>query len=84
MQMDGPRIVSCFDIGESPRSPGKLNWNRLSFLTFIFIFEQCECGRKQITIGVSVDKDANGSPRGSPNGSVSSVLFCCDELTFGA
>ena len=42
------------------------------------------CGKKQITIGVSVDKDANGSPRGSPNGSVSSVLFCCDELTFGA
>lgn len=35
------------------------------------------------TIGVSVDKDANGSPRGSLNGSVSSVLFC-DELTFGA
>lgn len=35
------------------------------------------------TIGVSVDKDANGSSRGSPNGSVSSLLFC-DELLFGA
>ena len=38
--------------------------------------------RKQITIGVSVDKDAKGSPRGSLNGSVSSVLFC--DVTFGA
>ena len=34
--------VSCFDIGEVPRSPGKWNWNWLSFLPFIFIFEQCE------------------------------------------
>ena len=36
------KIVSCFDIGKVPRSPGKLNWNWLSFLPFIFIFEQCE------------------------------------------
>jgi hypothetical protein len=36
------KIVSCFDIGEVPRSPGKWNWNRLSFLPFIFSFEQCE------------------------------------------
>ena len=34
-------FVSFFDIGEVPRSPGKLNWNRLSFLPFVFIFEQC-------------------------------------------
>ena len=34
-------FVTCFDIGEVPRSPGKLNWNRLSFLPFVFIFEQC-------------------------------------------
>ena len=33
--------VSCFDIGEVPRSPGKWNWNWLSFLPFIFSFEQC-------------------------------------------
>ena len=31
----------CFDIGEVPRSLGKFNWNRLSFLPFIFIFNQC-------------------------------------------
>ena len=35
-------LVSCFDIGEVPRSPGKWNWNLLSFLPFIFTFEQCE------------------------------------------
>ena len=35
-------FVSCFDIREVPRSPGKWNWDRLSFLPFIFIFEQCE------------------------------------------
>ena len=34
-------FLSCFDIGEVPRSPGKWNWNRLSFLPFIFSFEQC-------------------------------------------
>ena len=34
-------IISCFDIGDIPRSPGKWNWNRLSFLPFILIFEQC-------------------------------------------
>ena len=34
-------FISCFDIGEVPGSPGKLNWNLLSFLPFIFIFEQC-------------------------------------------
>ena len=33
------RNVSCFDMGEVPRSPGKWNWNRLSFLPFIFSFE---------------------------------------------
>ena len=32
--------VSCFDIGEVPRSPGKWNWNWLYFLPFIFTFEQ--------------------------------------------
>ena len=32
--------VSCFDIEEVPRSPGKWNWNLLSFLPFIFTFEQ--------------------------------------------
>ena len=35
------KILSCFDIGEVPRSPGELYWNRLSCLPFIFIFEQC-------------------------------------------
>ena len=34
------KIVSCFDIGEVPRSPGKWNWNWLYFLPFIFTFEQ--------------------------------------------
>ena len=33
-------FVSCFDIGEVPRSPGKRNWNWLYFLPFIFTFEQ--------------------------------------------
>ena len=33
-------VVSCFDIGEVPRSPGKWNWNWLYFLPFIFTFEQ--------------------------------------------
>ena len=33
-------FVSCFDIGEVPRSPGKWNWNWLYFLSFIFTFEQ--------------------------------------------
>ena len=33
--------VSCFDIGEDSRSPGKWNWNWLSFLPFIFIFKLC-------------------------------------------
>ena len=32
--------VSCFDIREVPRSPGKWNWNWLYFLPFIFTFEQ--------------------------------------------
>ena len=36
------KIVSCFDIGEVPRSPGKGNWNWLSFLPFSFSFEQCD------------------------------------------
>ena len=35
-------FVSCFDIGEVPRSPGKWNWNWLYFLPFIFTFEQGE------------------------------------------
>ena len=34
------KIVSCFDIGEVSRSPGKWNWNWLYFLSFIFTFEQ--------------------------------------------
>ena len=33
-------FVSCSDIGEVPRSPGKWNWNWLYFLPFIFTFEQ--------------------------------------------
>ena len=35
-------FVSCFDIGEVPRRPGKWNWNWLYFLPFIFTFEQGE------------------------------------------
>ena len=34
------KIVSCFDIGEVPRNPGKWNWNWLYFLPFIFTFKQ--------------------------------------------
>ena len=34
------KFVSCFDIGEVPRSPGKWNWNWLYFLPIIFTFEQ--------------------------------------------
>ena len=34
------KIISCFDIGEVPRSPGKWNWNWLYFLPFIYTFEQ--------------------------------------------
>ena len=37
-------FVSCFDIGEVPRSPGKWNWNWLYFLPFIFTFEQGAIG----------------------------------------
>ena len=33
-------FVSCFDIGEVSRSPGKWNWNWLYFLPFIFTFQQ--------------------------------------------
>ena len=33
-------FVSCFDIGEVPRSPGKWNWNWLYFLPYIFTFGQ--------------------------------------------
>ena len=42
------KIVSCFDIGEVPRSPGKWHWNRLSFLPFIFSFKQC--GNRHIKV----------------------------------
>ena len=35
------KFVSCFDIGEVPRSPGKWNWHRLTFFPFIFTFAQC-------------------------------------------
>ena len=34
------KFVSCFDIGEVPRSLWKWNWNWLYFLPFIFTFEQ--------------------------------------------
>ena len=43
------KIVSCFDIGEVPRSPGKWNWNWLYFLPFIFTFEQGGKGCKIIS-----------------------------------
>ena len=46
--------VSCFDIGEAPKNPGKRNWNWLSFLPFIFIFEQCamnELAWMQVMLG---------------------------------
>ena len=39
--MSNYRFFSCFDILEVPRSLGKWNCDRLSFLPFIFIFEQC-------------------------------------------
>ena len=38
------QLYSCFDMGEVPRSPSKQNWCWLSFLPFIFIFEQCVLG----------------------------------------
>ena len=34
-------FVSCFDIGEVPRSPWKWNWNLFYFLPSILTFEQC-------------------------------------------
>ena len=43
------KIVSCFDIGEVPRSPGKWNWNWLYFLPFIFTFEQGAKGEQRTT-----------------------------------
>ena len=33
------KIVSCCDMGKVPRSPVKWNWNWLSFLPFIFSFD---------------------------------------------
>ena len=42
VQLQKKKIVSCFDIGEVFKSPGKWNWNWLRFLRFIFSFEQCE------------------------------------------
>ena len=36
------KIVSCFDIRELPKRPGKWNWDLLSFFPFIFIFEHCD------------------------------------------
>ena len=46
-------FVSCFDIGEVPRSPWKWNYNWLYFLHFIFTFEQCvlcACSWKNATV----------------------------------
>ena len=40
------KIVSCFDIGEVPKSPGKWNWNLLYFFPSIFTFEQCVPNRR--------------------------------------
>ena len=34
-----PNSISCFDIEEVPKSPGKWKWNLLSFLPFIFTFK---------------------------------------------
>ena len=50
-------FVSCFDIGEVPRSPGKWNWNWLYFLPFIFTFEQgvAEFADKQLIQLFSAD-----------------------------
>ena len=57
-------FVSCSDIGEVPRSPGKWNWNRLYFLPFIFTFEQgvyqCPIGQfVGVVIGSSLQIHVN-------------------------
>ena len=53
------KIVSCFDIGEVPRSPGKWNWNWLYFLPFIFTFEQGVEGLIQWSL-VSLEESIQG------------------------
>ena len=51
------KIVSYFDIGEVPRSPGRWDWNWLYFLPFIFTFEQgalqtnCNCSKFFFLLG---------------------------------
>ena len=52
------KIVSCFDIGEVPRSPGKWNWNWLYFLPFIFTFEQ---GEQSVDIKALLSQEAKRS-----------------------
>ena len=54
-------FVSCFDIGEVPRSPWKWNWNLLYFLPFIFTFEQCA-----VSIGFSMETNGKGADNSFP------------------
>ena len=54
-------FVSCFDIGEVPRSPWKWNWNLLYFLPFIFTFEQCA-----VSIGFSMETNDKGADNSFP------------------
>ena len=51
-------LISCFDIGEVPRSPGKLNWNQLNFLPFSFIFIQCEHCVRGFSLSCPEDYDS--------------------------
>ena len=40
-------FVSCFDVGEVPRRPGKWNWNWLYFFAFHFHFRtMCSACKK--------------------------------------
>ena len=48
--MSNYRKIQFFVLTLVPRSPGKWNWNRLSFLPFIFSFEQCVCTNQQPTL----------------------------------
>ena len=53
--------VSCFDIGEVSRSPGKWNWNWLYFLSFIFTFEQGELEFSSSSRAMKVPSQAKSS-----------------------
>ena len=61
-------FVSCFDIREVPRSPGKWNWNWLYFLPFIFTFKQGDMAILDIFMTL-------GPRRGRPEKEMSIIFF---------